>query len=399
MANMSAPLAGNRVVEIGSFVAGPFCGQLLGDLGAEVIKVEDPAAGDPMRRWGRSVGEGSSLWWSVLARNKRSVTINLRHSEGQATVRKLIETADILLENFRPGTIERWGLDPEDLIAENPGLVVVRISGYGQTGPYRDRAGFGSVAEAMGGLRYLVGFPDRPPPRLGVAIGDALAGTFGTLGALAALLVRAKDGRGQIVDVAIYEAVMAMMESVISESALTGSVRGPTGTVLPGVAPSNIYPTADGSWVVIGGNADTVFGRLAATMGKPELATDPRFATHEARGRHQAEIDDLVAQWTSTFERGALVDLLAEKGVPAGPIYTAADILADRHIRAREMIVEPEDPVAGPVPMQGVVPRLSRTPGRVDHPGPLLGEHTAAILEEVGIDASMQEKLRSEGVI
>lgn len=399
MTNKSAPLAGNRVVEIGSFVAGPFCGQLLGDLGAEVIKVEDPAAGDPMRNWGRSVGEGSSLWWSVLARNKRSVTINLRHAEGQATVRKLIQTADILLENFRPGTIERWGLDPEDLLAENPGLIVVRISGYGQTGPYRDRAGFGSVAEAMGGLRYLVGFPDRPPPRLGVAIGDSLAGTFGTLGALAALLVRTKDGRGQIVDVAIYEAVMTMMESVISESALTGNVRGPTGTVLPGVAPSNIYPTADESWVVIGGNADTVFGRLAEAMGKPELATDPRFSTHEARGRNQAEIDDLVAEWTATFERGALVDLLAEKGVPAGPIYTAADILNDRHIRARGMIVEPEDPVAGPVPMQGVVPRLSRTPGRVDHPGPLLGEHTAAILEEVGIDASMQDKLRSEGVI
>lgn len=399
MTNVSAPLAGTRVVEIGSFVAGPFCGQLLGDLGADVIKVEDPEAGDPMRRWGRSVGKGSSLWWSVLARNKRSVTINLRHPEGQATVRKLIDTADILLENFRPGTIERWGLDPEDLLAENPGLVVVRISGYGQTGPYRDRAGFGSVAEAMGGLRYLVGFPDRPPPRVGVAIGDSLAGTFGTLGVLAALLVREKDGRGQIIDVAIYEAVMAMMESVISESALTGNVRGPTGTVLPGVAPSNIYPTADGSWVVIGGNADTVFARLATAMGKPELATDPRFETHEARGRNQAEIDDLVAEWTSTFERGALVDLLAEKGVPAGPIYTAADILNDRHIRARGMIVEPEDPVAGPVPMQGVIPRLSRTPGRVDHPGPLLGEHTAVILEEVGIDGSMQEKLRSERVI
>lgn len=396
---MPSPLEGKRVVEIGSFVAGPFCGQLLGDLGAEVIKVEDPKAGDPMRRWGRSVGEGSSLWWSVLARNKRSVTINLRNPDGQATVRKLIETADILLENFRPGTIERWGLDPKDLLSAYPALVVVRISGYGQTGPYRDRAGFGSVAEAMGGLRYLVGFPDRPPPRLGVAIGDSLAGTFGTLGALAALLVREKDGRGQIVDVAIYEAVMAMMESVLSESALTGNVRGPTGTVLPGVAPSNIYPTADGAWVVIGGNADTVFGRLAAAMGREDLATDPRFATHEARGQHQEEIDQLVAEWTSTYERGDLVDLLADQGVPAGPIYTAADILNDRHIRARDMIVEPADPVAGPIPMQGVVPRLSRTPGRVQHPGPLLGEHTAAILEEVGIDPPMQEKLRAEGAI
>lgn len=399
MLDASPPLAGKRVVEIGSFVAGPFCGQLLGDLGAEVIKVEDPKAGDPMRRWGRSVGKGSSLWWSVLSRNKRSVTINLRNPEGQATLRRLIATADILLENFRPGTIERWGLDPNDLLAANPGLVVVRISGYGQTGPYRDRAGFGSVAEAMGGLRYLVGFPDRPPPRLGVAIGDSLAGTFGTLGALAALLVRERDGRGQIIDVAIYEAVMAMMESVISESALTGSVRGPTGTVLPGVAPSNIYPTADGAWVVIGGNADTVFARLANAMGREELTTDPRFVTHEARGQHQEEIDQLVAEWTSTYERAELVELLAESGVPAGPIFTAADILNDRHIRAREMIVAPNDPVAGPIPMQGVVPRLSRTPGRVNHPGPLLGEHTAEILQEVGIDASMQEKLRAEGAI
>lgn len=399
MVGTSPPLEGKRVVEIGSFVAGPFCGQLLGDLGAEVIKVEDPRAGDPMRRWGRSVGGGSSLWWSVLARNKRSVTINLRHSEGQATVRRLIETADILLENFRPGTIERWGLDPVDLMTANRGLVVVRISGYGQTGPYRDRAGFGSVAEAMGGLRYLVGFPDRPPPRFGVAIGDSLAGTFGTVGALAAMLVRERDGRGQIVDVAIYEAVMAMMESVISESALTGRMRGPTGTVLPGVAPSNVYPTADGAWVVIGGNADTVFARLTAAMGREELAADARFATHEARGQHQEEIDELVAGWTSTFERQDLVDLLAESGVPASPIYTAADILNDRHIRAREMIVEPDDPAMGAIPMQGIVPRLSRTPGRVQHPGPLLGEHTAAILEEVGIDAPMQEKLRAEGAI
>lgn len=399
MSTAPPPLEGKRVVEIGSFVAGPFCGQLLGDLGADVIKVEDPKRGDPMRRWGRSTGNGSSLWWSVLSRNKRSVTINLRHPDGQATVRRLIETADILLENFRPGTIERWGLDPEDLIKVNPGLVVVRISGYGQSGPYRDRAGFGSVAEAMGGLRYLVGFPDRPPPRLGVAIGDSLAGTFGTLGALAALIVREKDGRGQIVDVAIYEAVMAMMESVVSEFAVTGNVRGPTGTVLPGVAPSNIYPTADGTWVVIGGNADTVFVRLAAAMGQEQLATDPRFTTHEARGENQAELDELIGEWTSAFQRQELVELLARRGVPAGPIYTAEDILNDPHIRERGMIVEPTDPMVGSLPMQGVVPHLSRSKGVVRHAGPRLGEHSAAILEEIGIDSEMQEKLHGVGAI
>ena len=374
--NGARPLEGVRVVEMGSLLAGPFCGQLLADFGAEVIKVEPPGKGDPMRVWGRHQKDGRTLWWPIIARNKKSVTLNLREEEGQDLARRLVAAADVLVENFRPGTLERWGLGYEDLSQSNPSLVMVRVSGFGQTGPYRDQAGFGAVGEAMGGIRHVTGFPDRPPPRTGISLGDSLAATFGALGALTALYHReAHGGRGQVVDVGIYEAVLALMESTIPEYALTGHVRGRTGTVLPFVAPSNIYPTEDEDYVLIAGNADTVFGRLSKAVGHPEWAEDERFATHHARGENMEELDAMISAWTRERSVEEVIDVLAEAGVPTGKVFTAEDMLKDQHYAARENVVTVEDPEIGAFPMQNVVPRLSETPGEVRWTGPTLGQH------------------------
>ena len=325
---MAGPLSGIRVVELGQVIAGPFCGQLLGDFGAEVVKIEPPGTGDVLRQWGKTDGTGDSLWWSVAARNKRSVTIDLRTSEGQQLVRDLVMHADILVENFRPGTLERWGLGWDDLSAIRPELIMVRVSGFGQTGPYAKRAGYASIGEAMGGLRALTGYPDRPPVRVGISIGDSMTGMFGALGALAALEARRRTGRGQVVDASIFESVLGVTESLVVDWQAAGVVRERTGPTLPGIAPSNVYPTQDGQ-ILIGANQDSVFRRLTELMGRPELATDPRFADHQARGRNQAEIDDLVAEWTRSHPSTELLERLHGAGVPGG-----AGVRAEGHARA-----------------------------------------------------------------
>ncbi|MFD0533652.1 CaiB/BaiF CoA transferase family protein [Actinomadura luteofluorescens] len=311
------PLADLRVVEMGQLLAGPFCGQLLGDFGAEVIKLESPGAGDPMRQWGREKPHGKSLWWPVVARNKKSVTCDLRTPEGQDLARRVIDRADIVVENFRPGTLERWGMDFDRLRETNPGLILVRVSGFGQTGPYSPRAGYGSIGEAMGGIRYVTGDPGGAPARAGISLGDSLAAVFATIGALVAVHHRGATGRGQIVDSAIYEAVLAMMESLLPEWAVAGYQRERTGSVLPNVSPSNVYPTASGEMILIAANQDTVFGRLARTMGRPELSADPRFAGHADRGRNMAELDGIISAWSAGIETGDLLELLHAGGVPA----------------------------------------------------------------------------------
>ena len=398
---MNMPLEGVRVVEMGSFLAGPFCGQLLADFGAEVIKVEPPGKGDPMREWGRHRKEGKTLWWPIIARNKKSITLNLREAEGQKLARRLIAEADVVVENFRPGTLERWGLGYEDLSATNPGLVMVRVSGYGQTGPYRDQAGFGSIGESMGGIRHVTGFPDRPPPRVGISLGDSLAATFGALGAVTALYNRdTRGGRGQIVDVGIYEAVLALMESIIPEYALAGHVRGRTGAILPFVAPSNTYPTSDGDYVVIGANADTVFARFARAIGHPEWAESERYATHNARGENQEELDEMISAWTGEHPADEVLETMREASVPAGKLFTAKDMLEDPHYEARENVVTVEDPEMGSFPMQNVVPRLTETPGKVRWTGPALGQHNDEVFGELlKLSEEEQTGLRERGVV
>ena len=394
------PLGDLRVVELGQLLAGPFCGQLLGDFGAEVIKVEDPGRGDPMREWGREKPHGKSLWWPVVARNKLSVTCNLRAPEGQDLLRRLLGTADVLVENFRPGTLERWGLGPDQLWQGNPRLVITRVSGYGQTGPYSARAGFGSIGEAMGGIRYVMGTPGEVPVRAGISIGDSLAATFACLGTLVALHHRERSGRGQVVDSAIYEAVLGMMESLIPEWAVAGYQRERTGAVLPNVAPSNVYPTGDGDLVLIAANQDTVFGRLAGAMEAPGLAADPRFATHGARGAAMTELDNLIAEWTGTLAADDLLARLHEAGVPAGRIFRARDMLADPHFAAREAIVEVPHPDFGPLPMQNVVPKLSVTPGAVRSAGPALGEHNDYVWGSLlGLGPDERARLREAAII
>ena len=371
----TGPLVGVRVLELGNFIAGPFAGQLLGDYGAEVIKVESPDGGDPMRRWGVTL-DGDSLWWPTIARNKQSVVADLKDPDDLAMVQQLARECDVLLENFRPGLLERFGLDHATLSIDNPGLVVTHVSGFGQTGPRASEAGFGSIGEAMGGIRHTTGDPDRPPARAGVSLGDSLAAMFAVIGTLAALHERSTSGRGQEVDVAIYEAVAAVMESSMADYAVTGVVRQRSGGTLPGVAPSNAYPTADGSQVLIAANADAIFDRLCTAMGRPELATDERYATHAARGANEHELDLVVGAWTRTRTATELLELMKHHSVPAGQVYTAAEMLDDPHYLAREMVQRITSRQGIELPTLGVVPKFSRTPGSISDVGPALGEHT-----------------------
>lgn len=372
----TGPLKGLRVVEMGQLIAGPFCGQLLGDMGAEIIKIEPPGKGDPMRDWGRG---DYPLWWEVVARNKKCVSANLRVPEGQALARKLIATADILIENFRPGTLEKWGMAPAQLHADNPGLIIVRVSGYGQDGPYSDRAGFGGIGEAMGGWRNIVGDPDRAPSRMGVSIGDSLAATYGCIGALAALRHRDATGEGQVVDSALYEAVLQVMESLVPDYSVFGYIRERTGSVLPGIAPSNVYQCRDGEFL-IGANQDTVFARLCTAMGRPELAGDPRYVDHIARGRNQKELDVLIEAWTRTLTVVEVEALMIEHGVPAGRVFTPADMLADPHFAARGAIADVPHPKWRDLKMQTPFPKLSRTPGTIRSIAPqTVGEHNREV--------------------
>ncbi len=394
------PLSDLRLIEMGTLLAGPFCGQLMGDFGAEVIKVEAPNQGDPMRDWGQEKQHGMSLWWPVIARNKKSVTLNLRVKVGQELARELISKADFLLENFRPGTMERWHLSYEELRKINPRLIMIRVSGYGQTGPYAKRAGFGAVGESMGGLRYVCGDPSTPPSRMGISIGDSLAATFACVGALTALHHRERTGEGQVVDSAIYEAVLNMMESVITEYDKAGYIRERQGAILPNVAPSNVYPTKDSSMILIAANQDTVFGRLAEAMGQPELAKDERYATHAARGAHQEELDELVAAWTRTVDADEIELSMEKFGIPSGKIYRAPDMLEDAQFKAREAIITTMHPKFGNLRMQNVAPKLSATPGSVRTPGPELGQHNDEIYGGLlNFSAERIAELESEGII
>ena len=397
---MNGALADLRVLELGTLLAGPFCGQILGDMGAEVIKIEPPNQGDPLRVWGRhDESTGPSLWWPVVSRNKKCITLDLRQREGQELLRELVGHTDFLLENFRPGTLEKWGLSYETLSAINPRLIMIRVSGYGQTGPYAHRAGFGAIGEAMGGLRYIVGNPSTPPSRVGISIGDSLAATFACVGALSALHYRQKTGRGQVVDSAIYEAVLNMMESLITEYDKTGFIRERTGAILPNIAPSNVYPTRE-SMVLIAANQDTVFRRLCEAMGMPELAHDPDYATHVARGRNQQKLDDLIARWTATLATRQVLDLMDTHGVPAGLIYRPPDMLEDPQFAARQAIVTVKHPVYGDLKMQNIVPKLSETPGSIRSIAPSLGQHNDDVyLDLMKLPRARLEELKLKKVI
>ncbi len=393
---MSA-LKGLRVIEMGQLLAGPFCGQLLGDMGADVIKVEPPGAGDPMRIWGQG---DEKVQWEVVARNKKSVSANLRVGEGQALVRKLIATADIVIENFKPGTMEKWGLDPATLLAQTPHLIIARMSGYGQTGPYSGRAGFGGIGEAMGGWRYIVGEPDRPPSRMGVSIGDTLTATYGCMGVLAALHHRGQTGHGQVVDAALYESVLQVMEGLVPEYDHEGIVRERCGSILPGIAPSNVYICKDGEYM-IGANKDSLWQRLAQAMGRPELGSDARYATHLARGHNQIELDNLINEWTKTQTVDEVDALMTACSIPAGRVYRAPDMIDDPHFQAREAIVEVETERFGKLKMQGVFPKLSVTPSSVRSAAPsVVGQHNAEVYGELlGLDAAELDRLTASGVI
>ncbi|MGA0084021.1 MAG: CoA transferase [Gammaproteobacteria bacterium] len=394
------PLSDLRVIELGTLLAGPFCGQLLGDMGAEVIKIEPPGQGDPLRVWGRQKAGEPSLWWPVVARNKKAITLNMREAEGQSILKELVKEADFLLENFRPGTMEKWGCGYEELSKINPRLIMIRVSGYGQTGPYSHRAGFGAIGEAMGGLRYVVGDPSTPPSRMGISIGDELAATFACLGALGALHYREKTGRGQVVDSAIYEAVLTMMESVVTEYDKTGHIRERTGAILPNVAPSNVYKTDDGL-VLIAANQDTVFGRLCDAMGQKEWPKDPRFVNHQARGSNQQLLDGLIEAWTKTLSTKEVLALMDEYGVPAGQIYRAPEMLEDPHFKAREAIVETDHPYFGKLRMQNTAPKFSETPGGIHSSAPTeLGEHNDEVYSRLlGYTAERLAALRDAKII
>jgi formyl-CoA transferase len=396
----AGPLSDLVVIEMGTLIAGPFCGQILGDFGAEVIKLEDPRTGDPMRQWGRSLPHGLSPWWPVIGRNKKSVGLDLRQPEGQALARELIAGADVVIENFRPGAMEKWGLSYEALSALNPRLIMARVSGFGQTGPYSQRAGYGLIGEAMGGLRHVTGEPDRPPARAGISIGDSLAAMHAVMGVLMALHHRERTGCGQVIDAALYESVLAVMENLVTEYDLTGYVRERSGSILPGIAPSNAYPCRNGEMILIGGNGDNVYARLTGAMGRPDLKTDPRFATHASRGVNQLELDRIIAEWTAGFDLPDLLALLEDEGVPASRVYRAPDMLEDPQFAAREAIVTVDHEVFGPVRMQNAFPKLSATPGRVRWPGPPLGAHTDEVLSaRAGCTPEKLAALRASAVI
>ena len=398
--NPPAPmaLAGVRVVEMGQLIAGPFAGKTLGEFGADVVKIEPPGAGDPLRNW-RLIKNGTSVWWQVQSRNKRSVAIDLRQAEGQQLARQLIAEADVLVENFRPGTLEGWGMSPAELHALNPGLVILRISGYGQTGPYRDLPGFGVIGEAMGGLRHLTAEPGRVPVRVGVSIGDTLAALHGVIGVLAALYHRrAHGGPGQVIDVALHEAVFNVMESLIPEYSAFGAVREAAGSALPGIAPSNAYPCQDG-WVLVAGNGDSIFKRLMATIGRDDLGQAPDLADNAGRVARVAEIDAAIGAWTQPRTVQQVMDALATARVPAGKVYTAKDIAEDPHYRARDMILQQRTRDGDTVEVPGIVPKLSATPGTVRSNAPHVGDDTDAVLREMGLSAEQIATLRGRGIV
>ncbi|PPA69030.1 CaiB/BaiF CoA transferase family protein [Jeotgalibacillus proteolyticus] len=398
--NERLPLENIRVLELGTLLAGPFSGRLLADFGAEVIKVEPPGKEDPMRKWGKEKN-GTGLWWPIQSRNKKSITLNLREEEGQTLLKELVKKADVVIENFRPGTMEKWNLSYEELSEINPGIIMVRTSGFGQTGPYKKRAGFGSVGEAMGGLRHVTGYEDRAPTRVGISIGDTLAALFATIGCLVAINERHISGKGQVVDTALYESVFSVMESLIPDYLLADFVRERMGNILPGVAPSNIYFTKDETYIVIGANADGVFKRLCDAMGQQELAEDQDYKTHEARGRNMKKLDLLIEEWTKSLPSKELLSILEEKGVPSGLIYSAKNIVEDPHYQEREMIVTVDHPELGDFPMPGVVPKLSRTPGKIKFPGAeRMGKHNGEVYKNLLEYSSEELKgLQERGII
>jgi formyl-CoA transferase len=393
-----SPLAGLKVLEMGQLIAGPFAAKTLADFGADIIKIEPPGTGDPLRKW-RLLKDGTSVWWQVQSRNKRSIALDLKDSEAQAIVRKLAAESDVLIENFRPGALEGWGLSPEALLEANPRLIVLRVSGYGQTGPYRDRPGFGVVAEAMGGLRHLTAEPGRVPVRVGVSIGDTLAALHGVIGILVALHERQRSGRGQVIDVALYEAVFNIMESLLPEYSAFSAVRGPAGSALPGIAPSNAYLCADGGYALIAGNGDSIFKRLMAVIGRGDLAADPALADNAGRVARVAEIDAAIGAWTAQHGVADVLAALGEASVPAGRIYTVADIATDPHYQARGMIdsVTMDDGIELAVP--GIVPKLSRTPGGHRRNAPAIGQDTDAVLAEIGLTREQIDELKRRGVV
>lgn len=395
------PLQGLRVVEMGQLLAGPFVGSRCADFGAEVIKVEAPGSGDPIRSWGRLQHDGKTLWWPIMARNKKSVSINLRAAEGQELARSLIAQADVLIENFKPGTLERWGMSPEQLHALNPGLVIVRVSGFGQTGPYAARPGFASVGEAMSGLRYINGYPDMPPPRYGISLGDTLTALFAFEGMMMALYHRDRNGgRGQVVDAAITESCFAMLESTVTEYSKAGEVRQPSGTGLAKIAPSNIYPARDGTYVVIAANVDAMFRRLTQAMGQPHLADDPRFVTHIARGENAELLDSMIATWSASLDVADLTARLEQFGVVFGPINSIAEVVQDPHFRERGMVRDHHDDDFGTITVPGVFPVLSETPGDIAWLGPQqVGAHNAEIYARIGLGEETIEDLKARGVI
>ena len=399
MGEQTKPLAGIRVLELGQLIAGPFAGKCLAEFGAEVIKIEPPETGDPLRQW-RMLHNGTSLWWYVQNRNKKSVTLNLRVPEAQAIARRLAKTADVVIENFRPGTLEKWGLGYEVLSRDNPGLVMLRLSGFGQTGPLRDQAGFGAIGESMGGLRYVTGFPDRAPVRPNLSIGDSIASLHGVIGVLMALRHRdASGGRGQVVDVALYEAVFNMMESVLPEFDMFGVVRERTGSNLTGIVPSNTYVTRDGQHVVIGANGDSIFKRLMKMIGREDLAEDPSLAGNAGRAERADELDSVIGEWTGRHDADQAIRLLNDAQVPNSKIYSIADIVREPHFCARDMIRDVKLPDGASLKVPGIVPKLSETPGDIEWVGPKLGEHTEEVLSSLGYSSAEIASLRERRII
>ncbi|GAB3763146.1 CoA transferase [Ramlibacter monticola] len=394
----AGPLAGLKVVEMGQLIAGPFAAKTLADFGADVVKIEPPGAGDPLRSW-RLLKNGTSVWWQVQSRNKRSVALDLKNAEAQEIVRKLAAEADVLIENFRPGALEGWNLDPQQLVEMNPRLVVLRISGYGQTGPYRDRPGFGVVGEAMGGLRHLTAEPGRVPVRVGVSIGDTLASLHGVIGILMALHERQRSGQGQIIDVALYEAVFNCMESLLPEYSAFGAVRGPAGSALPGIAPTNAYPCSDGGYALVAGNGDSIYKRLMAAIGREDLGNDPELANNAGRVKRVAEIDAAIGAWTKSRTVDEVLEVLDAASVPAGRIYTVADIAADPHYAARGMLQQIRLEDGDTLTVPGIVPKLSRTPGGQHRNAPRLGQDSEAVMRELGLTGEQIAGLKSRGVI